>query len=534
MKESLETEADGSPQQMQVLATLTPEAMAFLSAPGEDGYSYNHLLPNKYFEIVGRHIYFPLDVDGLKSYIGLDESAPLGAKTPCAYCVSDLICNQAAELYPEDEHLQYLIYKWAELESAISSESFPRKRPSEAVSLKKEFQSVVSSWPIAEIHRLHDIFSGLRASLGERPETSFIPRYVARIHMRDADGELIGQIQKKGEGDILSGSFSAIVVSSNTCFSRLVFTLGLDAGCHIPAACGNTDDPKSHLYRLRNIRMVLKSDVHRQDRNQFEKWGLLYAQTFKDANEIKKLKDNDSKDAGKVSLEDLWSGRVSFKAVPEIPTVWITGAELEKELGQPDESLRHTVRAVALRKSPFSGEMEVLTVTERGDNPGGRTGKPPLVGVPGGMREKNATILQTLCRETENEAQTKSVEKVVALVALHKKRKRPDSEQENMDHWFYVKLDSEAGLSKKMIEGDEIYMVRWLPLSELAACGFQHTKNKSRTAWDVRKVHEQKLLSINHASWLAKILPVIPEIRLPENWEAFRENIRKFQTESYA
>lgn len=548
-QEKLSDEAGFSPESYkQSLEILTPEAKAFLEKTAEDRFSFEHLLPRNYFSHVGRVIFYPLTVNDLGAYVGYDDSAPHGAKTVCAVCLSDLVCDIASWLYPEDEHLQYLLYMWKELEDAASQRSFPRKRPSEVISLKKEFHKIVSSWPLEEIHRLHRIFSRIAESRMKRSRNFFSPRYITRIHMRETDGELIGQIQKSrnGQDDVRNGSFVVSVVASNTCFSRIPFTLGLKPGCHVIAACGNADgygkidEAESHLHLLRNFRMVLDSnkrrnqDPNRNSRGGFEKFGMLYAQTYKDAYEVKKLKDADAKE---VTLEDLWLGKVSAYAKVNIPASWVIGEELKKELGQPDESLRHTVRAVALRRNLFSGEGEVLTVTEYGDNPEGRTGKPPLVGLPGGMREDNATILQTLCRETENESQTKSLEKVFALVGLHKKNKRMDSDQENLDHWFYVKLDKEAGLSKKLIEGKEIYAVRWIPISELATCGFQYTGRNGRTVWDVRKVHEQKLFSVNHADWLAKIIPLIISkdpgigIKLPDNWNEFLENIRKFQTE---
>ncbi len=527
------TEVDGSRQQMQILETLSPEAKALLDTVAGDGYSFTHLLPRKYWEIAGRNIYFPLDAESLESYVGLDVTAPLGAKTPSAVEVSNLVCNLALEWYPDDEKLQYLLAKWAELEEEAGKDSFPRKRPSEIISLKKEFHSVISLWAVGDIRRLHMMFAKILASLGEQPETCFIPRYIARIHMREVDGESLGQIQKKGEKDIRGGSFVAVSVSSGTCFSRVVFTLGLQPGYHVLAGHGNADDPKSDLYLLRNIRMKLKNDIHRQDRRNFEKWGLLYAQTYEGANEIKKLNTFESDDSKKITLQDLWLGNSSSKSAVEIQEIWVTGEELEKVLdSQPDPEFRNTVRAVAPRKSSFSDEWEILTVTERGDNAAERTGKPPLVGLPGGMREDGTTLRQTLCRETQNEAQTRSLEEILALVAVQKKKRRVNSEQENIDSWFYVRLDSEAGLSKKMIEGNEIYSVQWIPLSELANCGFQNTKNKNKTVWDVRKVHERILLSVNHAANLIRILPRVPGLKLPDNWEVFKQNLRKFQSDN--
>ncbi len=527
------TEVDGSRRQMQILETLSPEAKALLETVAGDGYSFTHLLPRKYWEIAGRNIYFPLDADGLSDYVGLDATAPLGAKTPSAVEVSNLVCNLAVERYPDDEKLQYLIAKWAELEEEAGKDSFPRKRPSEIISVMKEFYSVISSWDVADIRRLHMIFAELLASLGEQPETHFIPRYIARIHMREVDGESLGTIQKKGENDIRGGSFVAVSVSTGTCFSRIVFTLGLQPGYHVLAGHGNADDPRSDLYLLRNIRMKLKNDVHRQDRRSFERWGLLYAQTYEDANEIRKLNDADAGDYKNASLQDLWLGSSSSKPAAEIQEIWVTGEELEKILDCPnDPEFRNTVRAFAVRKSSFSDDWEILTVTERGDDPEGRTGKPPLVGLPGGMREDGATLRQTVCRETQNESQTRSVEEIIALVAVQEKKKRSDSERKNKDFWFYVKLDNEAGLSRKMIEGNEIYAVRWLPLPELPNCGFQNTKQKNKTVWDVRKVHDRILLSVNHAANIIRILPRVPGIKIPDNWEVFKQNLRKFQSDN--
>ena len=531
--EPQEQEVEESPR-MRILETFRPEAVSFLNKRAEDQFSFKDLLPRNYWEIAGQHIYFPLDLEGLSSYVGLDESAPFGAKTPCAVDVSDLVCNLAVERYPEDEKLQYLISKWTELEEAIGSDAFPRKRPSEIISIKKEFYLTVSSWSVGEIRRLHKIFSDILFSLGDRPETHFIPRYIARIHMREQDGELRGQIQKKGEKDIRGGSFAAVSVSQMTCFSRVAFTLGLQPGYHVLAGCGSADHPKSHLYALRNIRMKLKDDIHRQDRRYFERWGLLYAQTHKDADEIKSLNDADAEDSEAATLENLWFGNVPLKSAAKSPEIWVTGEELQRVLDQNDNTVRHTTRNIGLILNPHFGEREpeILLVVERGDNKSGgkanrRSGKPPGWGVPGGTKEKVETLGIAVVREFTNEAQTMNV-KILAYVAEFKKKRLPDHDQDNVDHWFYSELGSEAGTSKVLIERPEIYKVYAVPLSQLAEFKFQNTR---RAVWDVRRVDEERLIYPNHAHHIIRVLKRVPGLKLPENFSKFEENLKKFWDE---
>ncbi len=519
---------------VQSLRVLTPAASAFLQEKQADTFSFASLLPMDYFNIIGTRLCRELDVDDVRQYVGLDETAPLGSKTPCAVEMSNLICDSVRDAYPDDEHIQMLLREWHEIDEARSARGFAGKNPHEIEEMQSVLDALVRSWGTDEIRRMQCIFTGIREKM-DFASTEIIPRAITRIYMREEDGHRKGEIQMKNESPIKNGCFVAVAVNQKSCFRRVVFSLGLEPGYHVLASCGSMDNHESHLYALRCIRMMpLRNDARRRknDRTEYKKLVPLYAQTYFQAQKIKELNTPQEAAPGILvtTLTDLWCGNVR-RAKPAEPEIWVTGAELKKELGQPDPEFRHTVRGLAIRRraSEAGGfQWEVLTVTERGDNAAERIGKPPGIGLPGGMREKDATLEQTLCRETENEAQTKRVTKVVALVALQKKHRRSDAEQENIDHWFYIETDLEAGLSKKMVEGDEIFSVQWVALSELAHFGFQHTSQKGQTVWDVKKVHERRLMYPNHADKLISILPRIPGIEIPENFAQFKDNLDKF------
>ncbi|GEM_PF-2554729 len=525
-------ENDESPHQMKDLATLSPEAQAILEKYEEDGFSFKDLLPNKYWEMAGRHIYFPLDPEGLSDYVGKDAKAPLGAKTPCVVCIANMVGNLAKERHPENEKLQHLIDRWAELEGEAAKTSFPRKRPSEIIEMKKEFYRTISFWTAFEIRGLQKIFLEILESLGEKPETHFIPRYIARIRMRESDGESIGEIQKKGESDIRGGSFVAVSVSPMTCFNRIVFTLGLKPGYHALAGCGNSDHPESHLYQLRNVRMKLKDDIHRGNQRGFEKFGLLYAQTYEAAEAIKKL--NDAEPGEFQTLGECWFSNPSKPRIKLPETVWVTGSDMDKKLETHDHSIRHTMRMVTFAPS-IDGTWDLVMVVERGDQKTGgksteRTGKPPGLGIPGGQVEKQEVLGATALREFSNEAQTMS-SKILGLFAETRKGRIPGATMDNVDHWLVALADREACSTKGLVERPEIYKVYRIKLDQLATFGFQDTK---RAVWDLDRVDRCRLLYPNHASHLVAGLPLIvekgifPGLKLPDNFQQFKDNLVNF------
>ena len=144
---------------MPKLELLTPAAVAYIKEKNKDFFSFAQLIPQNYFEIIGEHIFSELDVETLSDNIGYDKTAPLGDKTPCAVCVSDMVCDKASADHPEDEVLQSLLAKWKELEDASSEVGHQRKHPSEIVKMKKEIDEMLGTWsPETGLPRLQKIF----------------------------------------------------------------------------------------------------------------------------------------------------------------------------------------------------------------------------------------------------------------------------------------------------------------------------------------------------------------------------------------
>ncbi|MBU6142311.1 NUDIX domain-containing protein [Patescibacteria group bacterium] len=518
------------------LSSLTERAEAFLREEKADKLSFRKLIPaGPYFDLVSARLNQTLDIaDITPRFVGYDMTAPEGDRTMCDLCIADEVINKAHHDHPQDEKLQWLVQAWKDLDSAMRGREQPRKTPREVVQMKNDLDRTLAGWTETELQRIQDLFLAARNALGIVSGAQFAPRYVSRIYMREED-EHRGEVQEKSGQPIRVGSFVAVKVWERTCFARAVFALGLRPGYHVLAGCGNADDHGSDLYALRNIRLKLKDDVHRRTDRAMQRWQLLYAQTYDQALKIKELNTEQlpQKDPREPeTASSLWvRGSVTERHI-ERKDLWIQGEELEKLLGDPDRTYRHTVRAVTLRKSLSRDDWEILLVLERGDQKSGgaatkKTGKPPAFGCPGGMVEKNETVGRALTRETENEAQTREVTKVVACVAEYKKAKRPDSDMENIDHWFVVEVDREAGTSKKLVETLEIKDVRWVPLADLAQFRFQNTR-PGKASWNLSVILEQKLMYPNHAANLIRILPRIPGIVLPENWKEFEENLRKF------
>lgn len=537
---------------MQKLGSLTAAAKTFLGEINEDGFSFLQLLPRNYFDLPSAKGNKTFDVsDVTPKFIGYDLTSPEGKQVVCSVCLVNRILDKAAADNPEDGKLQQLLWRWHEIDEAVcgripseavSSGTHQRQKfPQEISQMKKELDVMLAGWTEAELMRIRNIFLETRKSLGQIAETQFLPRYISRIYMREGD-EQLGEIQEKNGQPIRIGAFVAASVSPRTCFNRVVFTLGLESGYHALAGCGSADDHGSHLYLLRNIRMKLKDDMHRGDNRPIKRWQLLYAQTYEQALKIKELNDAQPRNSGEASAEmpasslsQMWFSNLSQAVTPK-SEIWTEGKDLEKILGEPDRSLRHTVRGVMVKKSFMTGEYEVLLVVEKGDQKTGgdknkKTGKPPAFGCPGGMVENQETIGRALAREVENESMTSKVVRIIACVSEYKKKKLPDAKKENVDHWFVIEGDREAGTSKNLIEVPEIKDVRWIPLSDLANFTFQDTR-PGKAVWNVQTIMDRKMIYPNHAANLIKILPRIPGIILPDNFRQFEKNLQKFWDEN--
>ena len=522
------------------LESLTSEAKAKLGELQADGFCFMDLIPRGtgYFDLLSAKENRIFDVADLYRFIGEDKTAPQGGNTLCDYCLTDRILDKALSDNPGDSLLEDMCRRWCELDAAIGNESHPRKFPSEISKLKKSLDVWFSAISSENLKRVQDIFLAARKSMEADPafldtldKVRFIPRFVTCLHMREEDGPQIGEVRMKNDQPIRMGAFVAVSVEEQTCFNRVVFALGLKPGYHVLAGCGIANHDRSHLGFLQNIRI-------KPNKNGRSNWRRLYAQTYDLAMNTKILNDeNPRNSAGNgaespVSLRNLWERAANPGKSFGSPELWIIGKELEDKLGDPDRDFRHTVRAIMARKSRFSSEWEILLVVEKGAQKSGgaatrKSGKPPGFGCPGGMVEDNETVGRALVREAENESQTRQISKIVACVLEYEKEKRPDCDRKNVDHWFVVEGDQEAGLSKRLIESDEIHSIRWVPLKDLPAFSFQDTR-EGRSVWNVQSIVERKLMYPNHAINLIRAIPRIPGVVLPENWTEFKDKLRQF------
>lgn len=536
---------------MQKLGSLTAAAKAFLGAEKEDGFSFLRLLPRNYFDLPSAKGNKTFDVaDITPRFVGYDSTSPEGNKVECSVCLVNRILDKALAEHPQHEKLQLLLQRWHEIDEAVSGKTSGddssgthqrQKFPAEISQMKKELDAMLAGWTEKELTWIQNTLLDTRKSLGLMAETQFLPRYISRIYMRE-DDEQRGEIQEENGRPKRMGSFVAVSVSSRTCFNRVVFALGLQPGYHVLAGCGGADDYTSHLYFLRNVRMNLKKDEHRENNRLIRRWQPLYAQTYEQALRLKELNDKHPRNIGDASAEvpassltQMWFSNLS-QAITTKSEIWTEGEALEKILGEPDRSFRHTVRGVMVRKSFMTGDYEVLLVVEKGDQKTGgeknaKTGKPPAFGCPGGMVENQETVGRALAREVENESMTSKVTKIIACVSEYKKKKLVDSKKENIDHWFVIEGDREAGSSKNLIEVPEIKDVRWISLSDLANFTFQNTR-QGKAVWNVQTIMDRKMIYPNHAANLIKILPRIPGIVLPENFRQFEKNLQKFWDEN--
>lgn len=514
------------------LESLTREARVLFFKREGDDFSFADFMGLNLAELASAREGRVFDVPALKELVDYDVSAPDGGKTVCALCLAVLLLNEAERRYPDDEKMQSLIQLYDELEKDF--------RPFQVIEAQKQLERKMRLWTWEELQDIQNKFSEIkREILNKRPRSlEMIPRYHMGIYRRSNDDHLLGsEIERNGK-KLFIGSFAAVKVDKRTCFNKLAFVLGLEPGYHILAGCGNPGDYSSHLYELRNFRLKFRKEAHRQRPDlKVIRWTLLPAQTYKEAQERKEYFENNeakSEEKSALAVTDLWREAKEFKP-GGAEEIWIEGKELEVILNsEPDRTFSHTVRAMCPRKNILTGEWEIYLVTEKGDKKTGgkataRTGKPPGIGCPGGMLEPNETLGRTLVREAENESEFGDVAKIVALVAEMKKARLPGENEDNIDHWFLVQVNSEHFLSRKIIENDEIYAARWVPLAELPSFTFQDRNNP---VWNVKVVDEKKIMYFNHGAHLARIMPRVPGIELPSNFGEFQENIKKFIKDS--
>lgn len=479
-----------------------------------------------------------LAVDDIQKLCGHDFSVPSGQKIRCAICLTDLILKEVRKRYSNDEKISWLIEHYDALDDILSGKTMDKTSPGRILELQNEIDKVVGSWQIEALEDIQKKFSLIKDEIfaANSDSSEMIPRFRVKIQAREEDEDR-GEILERNGKPQYSGSFIVVKADARNCFKKIVFVLGLKPGFHVLAGCGNASRYYAHLYQLRNFRFELPKDGAGAGRIRHW-WNLLPSLIYRDA--LLKKSEFEEISAPVDSLpSDLW--KRSSGAEKEVKNeIWIDGEELQARLGIPDPKFRHTVRGLAARPNRFTGEWEVLLLVEKGDQKSGgkanaRSGKPPGYGCPGGTVEDNKkdnkigeTVERTLCRETENEAQCRKVTKIIAKVAEIKKQPFPDSPRINYDHWFYIEVDPEAGMSKSLIETTEIVSgrVRWVPLSELASFTFQ---NKNHPVWNIEIVIEKKMIYFSHAQNLFRILPRIPGIKLPDNWAEFGENIQKFK-----
>ncbi|MEK9170411.1 MAG: NUDIX hydrolase [Patescibacteria group bacterium] len=479
-----------------------------------------------------------LTADDLKNLCGHDASIPKNEKVRCALCLADLILGEAKLRYPDDEKIQWLIKHYDALDDVLSGRSMNKPSTGLIVELQDEIDATVGSWPVAELENIQKKFIAIKNEIlaADSDSSEMIPRFYVKIQARDEDEDR-GEIMEKNGKPQYSGSFVLAKADAKNCFKKAVFALGLDPGFHILSGCGNAGKYYSHLYQLRNFRFELSKDS--ANAAQFRHWwSLLPPMIYRYALEKKDGFEKESVPAD-LPVSDLWK-RATGADKELKKEIWIEGEALKAHLGIPDLAFRHTVRGLAARPNQFTGEWEVLLLVEKGDQKSGgkantMSGKPPAYGCPGGTVEDNKknieageTIERALCRETEHEAQCRKVVRIIAKVAEIKKQPFPNSPRINYDHWFYIEVDPEAGMSRNLVETPEIIpdSMRWVPLSELVNFTFQ---DKDHPVWNLRVILEKKIMYLGHALNLFRILPRIPGIKLPDNWAGFGENIQKFK-----
>src|SRR3989338_2761182 len=409
-----------------------------------------------------------------------DGSAPSGDQTVFLVFLSDEVLIRATIRYPDNLFLREYAKRIGELYKPFQQEEFPTQSDFQIFNDFFAGKSV-------QLKELQPLLLGISSELQndngkELNGLSFSPMFRFKTDGRGGIYKKDGIKQKKG-------SFAAVLVNEYLQFTKIPFVLRLNRGWQKNpiGACKK----KEHRTELRNFRFDGRP---------------IPLLTYEDAQ--KKLRD--------------------FRNKKKIEYVekWVVGDELKKMLsGKPDPASDHTVRGIifrvtstALEKGVMKKYGELLLVTERGDQR--PNGKPPAIGFPGGMVDSNETFFDALVRESQNEAQIREVQGVVALMA-EVTSVLPGKPKPCVTHWFWIEVDSEAGMSRKLVESDEIYRVDWFPLSSLAGFSIQ---NANRPVMDPRVVFEKKLMYFSHARTGAKLLSTASRrdyLTLPDNWPVF-------------
>lgn len=525
-------------QSYKRLATLTSEAKKLFFKKEEDRQSFAEFVPSKLLPLAAARENRTFGADDILRYIYYDFSAPEGKETMCFVCWANLVLEEAEKMYPHDEDICFLIAKWDELKRANRGQIPDKVFPGEILKIVRKINEFLFSKDVQQLRVIQDKFLAAKRSIeksGIAKEARFIPRKHLRIYMRDSDEHCLGEVQEIRGKQVWIGSFVSVEIDQRTCFNKIAFVLGLESGCYVLGACGGSEDNYSHLHDLRNFRFYTKNEVHRRSNRPIKIWKRLDAQTYEQAEERKKIRESKKKEFDKI--EDLWLKGKSIVFSPNQPEcVWAVGEELEKKLGEPDRNYRHTVRGILFLESIIGNEFDILLVVERGDQKSGgaatrRTGKPPGWNLPGGMNEKNETIRESLVREFINESCTWEA-KIVAFLGERKKKRLPGASQDNIDHYFIMSADREAGTSRTLVERSEIHSVYRVPLSKLAEFGFQNTHSPS---WDIDRVVRERLMFPGQANYIIQAIKlaagIIPGLKIPDNLSQFEKNLHRFQSE---
>jgi len=498
------------------LKFLTDDAKKLFFEKMHDGYSFADFMNKEHLSLVGARRNKTLDLNDLKSCFGKDNIAPKDTK--CVFCLVNLIFDRAEDKYKDDKNLQKIIRLYDKLNTLLKESSSREIFPTEIIKAQKEIEAFIKSLTKEELYSVHGKFSKIYEEViaSEANNSFFVPRYKAKIQAREKD-LCLGEITTKEGKRQYIGSFVIVEVNHHSVFKMIVFVLGLKPGSHILGACGNPNQYDNHLYQLRNFRF----NTPRQESGSRHWWNLLPAKMYKES--LLKVERLQKDKLNLASLEEMWE-KAKNSEIKGYEEMWVEGEALKPYLDYPNSNFSHTVRGLAIRKSPLSSKWEVLMVFELGD-----AKKFPAWGVPGGTVDFNETVGKTILRETKNECIFGRVDKINALIAKIKKTKLPGREKENYDYWFFIEMESkEVCPTSKLIESNEIKAdsCRWVPLEELATFTSQNSKNPIR---NIETVFKNKMMYLGQALVMSKNIPRIPGVILPDNFEEFKKNIKKFR-----
>jgi len=513
--------------EIRKLETFHPEAKRAFLEKQSDGFSFADFLDESILALASVRKNSFLTLNDMGTYIGDDDSSPAGKKTFCAHCLVKLIISEAETQYPDNQKLKTVIGLYEEIDRILNNGEIP---PREILQAQKGLESALSSWPIEDLQYIQNIFIKIKNEILAKEKfggTEMIARYRAKVRARAEDEDPGAIVKKDGKLQYI-GSYVAVGVNKHVCFRKIVFVLGLEPGYHLLAACGSAGYDKykhhqSHLYHLKNFRLKLP------DRNSKSRhwWDPLPSKTYSEAFEKKQYFEKTQNTNEGKSIIELWKeARLSREETYK--EIWVEGEALKTKLETiPSKERSHTVRGLALRKNQFTGNWEILLLTEKGDNK-----KFPATGLPGGGVDDGESFGQALERETVNESGCGKIKKIIAQVAEIPKAQMPGYAKENTDHYFLIEPVNEYYLPGTEKERAEIKAgsPRWVPLSELASFTYQ---DKTRPVANIQIVEEKKMMYFGHALNIFRILSHlskhIPGLKLPSNWEEFGKNIQGFK-----